>query len=102
VTRLPPANTLPCVMCGQRGSNRHERVPRSQGGPRDAFNTVILCGSGTTGCHGWVTEHPKEAKAMFLDIPGQFVRGFYVGPDPEFRRHYNGEVWTDQEGWVTV
>lgn len=25
-------------------------------------NLLDLCGSGTTGCHGWVTEHPALAR----------------------------------------
>jgi hypothetical protein len=39
------------------------------GGSRDPMinapsNLITLCGSGTTGCHGWVEDHPREAKAM--------------------------------------
>lgn len=37
---------------------------------------------------------------MFLDIPGSFTRGIYVGPDPGYRWHYNGERWSDTHGWV--
>ncbi len=90
--RLPPANSLPCVRCGVRGSNRHERLPRSQGGLRDEFNTVVLCGSGTTGCHGWVTEHPNLAELEGLYVRGRMLRGEYTGPDPLYQEHYNGEV----------
>ena len=86
---LPPANTLPCALCGARGSNRHEKLPRSRGGPRDAFNTVVLCGSGTTGCHGWVTASPDDAEALGLYVRGSFVRGRYVGPDGLYHQHYN-------------
>lgn len=25
-------------------------------------NLITLCGSGTTGCHGWVHGHPREAR----------------------------------------
>jgi hypothetical protein len=86
--RLPPANTLPCVRCGARGSNRHEKLPRSRGGLRDEFNTVVLCGSGTTGCHGWVTANPAAAEVEGLYVRGQIVRGVYVGPDESYRDHY--------------
>jgi hypothetical protein len=41
-------------------------------------NLVLLCGSGTTGCHGYVHQHPAESyKAGFmihrngLDTPEQ-------------------------------
>lgn len=27
-------------------------------------NLLVLCGSGTTGCHGYVEEHPTEAMAL--------------------------------------
>lgn len=90
--RLPPANTLPCVRCGVRGSNRHEKLPRSRGGPRDEFNTVILCGSGTTGCHGWVTANPDAAEREGLYVRGQVIRGIYLGPDVAYQRHYNVEA----------
>lgn len=90
LTRLAPANTLPCVLCGQRGSNRHEKLPRGRGGYRDEFNTVILCGSGTTGCHGWVTGNPNEAEKIGLYVRGSMFRGKYVGPDVEYQDHYNG------------
>ena len=87
--RLPAANTLPCVRCGARGSNRHELLPRSRGGPRDEWNTVVLCGSGTTGCHGWVTGHPDLAEAEGLYVRGQIIRGRYLGPDGTYHQHYN-------------
>ena len=87
--KLPAANTLPCVRCGARGSNRHELLPRSRGGPRDAWNTVVLCGSGTHGCHGWVTEHPDLAEAEGLYVRGQIIRGRYLGPDGTYHQHYN-------------
>lgn len=42
--------------------NRHHRARRQAGG--DCLeNLLLLCGTGTTGCHGWVTEHPTEAYA---------------------------------------
>lgn len=32
----------------------HHRVPRGRGGDNRMSNMVSLCGSGTTGCHGWI------------------------------------------------
>lgn len=29
---------------------------------------VVLCGTGTTGCHGWVTEHPALAREYGLSL----------------------------------
>ncbi|SDD42756.1 hypothetical protein [Auraticoccus monumenti] len=57
-----------CRRCGTaRGPHSlHHRQNRGMGGSRQV-NTlsrlVVLCGTGTTGCHGWITEHPAEAYA---------------------------------------
>lgn len=48
--------------CFRRADNAHHRKNASQGGTDDLSNLLLLCGSGTTGCHGWITEHPGEAK----------------------------------------
>lgn len=53
-----------CVRCGAWGGNVHHRMMRSQA-PKDAVhrveNMIVLCGSGVTGCHGWVHAHPRES-----------------------------------------
>lgn len=63
-----------CQRCG-RGLSRadrgmswsvHHRRPRGMGGSRDAWvnlpaNLIVLCGSGVTGCHGWVESNRGEA-----------------------------------------
>ena len=51
------------------------------GGSKDAnhlSNLALLCGTGTTGCHGWITAHPDEAYAdgwavrrNSLDLPSE-------------------------------
>lgn len=43
-----------------RGGSRHHRQLRRFGDHSPA-NLLLLCGSGTTGCHGWVHAHPAEA-----------------------------------------
>lgn len=60
-----------CERCGlhARGGSIHHRRPRGMGGTKDpaaatAANGVLLCGSGTTGCHGWVESHRAEALAQ--------------------------------------
>lgn len=50
-----------CEMCGARGNNAHHRKNQSQGGPDTLSNLLLLCGSGTTGCHGVVTCNPLWA-----------------------------------------
>ena len=56
-----------CARCAGWGplSTQH-RVARGMGGSRWAginlpSNLLTLCGSGTTGCHGWVEGHPLWA-----------------------------------------
>lgn len=46
----------------------HHRRPRGMGGTTDpatnsVVNLLLLCGTGTTGCHGWVESHRAEAIA---------------------------------------
>lgn len=76
-----------CVRCGQRGTNWDHRKNRSQGGRWEASNGQVMCGSGTTGCHGWKTENPAEAMGLGFAVPS------YARPElwPGWRLH---------EGWV--
>jgi hypothetical protein len=66
--------------------NVHHRRLRSQGGRDTPENRALLCGSGTTGCHGWVHAHPKLAMAS-----GWIVSAF--GPDP-----YDVAMWSEPRG----
>lgn len=63
-----------CVRCRRvdpiHGVNFDHRLNRSQGGAWSPENGQLLCGSGTTGCHGWVTEHPAQAILDGWAVPG--------------------------------
>lgn len=71
-----------CAICDREtgshwsGDSIHHREPRSH--PFDRLhqpeNLLQLCGSGTTGCHGWVHAHPKRAYQL-----GYLV---HTGKDP--------------------
>jgi hypothetical protein len=56
-----------CVMCGRvlsagwPGYSCHHRQTRAVG-PDTLDNRIMLCGSGTTGCHGYVHGHPAESR----------------------------------------
>lgn len=53
-----------CVRCFVRGSNIHHRQMRSQADKLSVHwpsNLIVLCGSGTTGCHGYIHANPEEA-----------------------------------------
>ena len=48
-----------CFRCGGTANNVHHRMARGSGGSKlphvnAAANLLLMCGSGTTGCHGWV------------------------------------------------
>ena len=49
-------------VCQGRATTVHHRRKRSQGGGWGAANLLALCGSGTTGCHGWVEANPKASR----------------------------------------
>jgi hypothetical protein len=44
----------------------HHRMPRGMGGTsldlNKTSNLVLLCGSGTSGCHGWIEHNRQEAR----------------------------------------
>lgn len=77
-----------CEMCGQHaeGGSRHHRRSKRVKRPDTnmAANLVLLCGSGATGCHGWVHGHVAEARELGLivsqwatpaDVPVQLIHG---------------------------
>lgn len=46
-----------------RGYSIHHRQGRRGVDANALANVVLLCGSGTTGCHGWAHAHPEKAYA---------------------------------------
>lgn len=77
-----------CVRCGRPGNNWDHRKNRSQGGRWEATNGQTLCGSGTTGCHGWRTQNPAPA----------LLEGFAV---PSWERPELWPAWRfDVQSWV--
>jgi hypothetical protein len=60
-----------CVVCGEgvygKPHSIHHRRNRGSGGSSDPrrnapSNLVLVCGTGTTGCHGWIGASPEEAR----------------------------------------
>lgn len=91
-----------CVRCGEptRPGNYslQHRVARGMGGSRHAARScalILLCGSATTGCHGWVEANPATARQLGYRVP--------TGTDPATWpvRRSDGRTWllTD-DGWV--
>ena len=53
-------------VCTQLTNSLHHR--RKPGRVWEPANLLAACGSGTTGCHGWVESHPKDAHELGLWI----------------------------------
>jgi hypothetical protein len=56
------------------GWSAHHRKPRGRGGSRNPMvssvaNCLVLCGTGTTGCHGWVERNRSLALEQGYLIP---------------------------------
>lgn len=57
-----------CARCGKQldgiPASLHHRRLRSHpfAGLHEVSNLIWLCGTGTTGCHGWVHAHPSLAE----------------------------------------
>ncbi len=58
---------------GVHGYSLQHRAARRMGGSKlahlgDPTNLLALDGSGVTGCHGWVEDHPAEAYSLGLAL----------------------------------
>ncbi|KFI56560.1 HNH endonuclease [Bifidobacterium callitrichos] len=86
-----------CVRCGNEldqiwgGHSLHHRIPRSHPFPglHEPANLIHLCGSGTTGCHGWVHNHPLRS----------YENGWLVHMDQDPTLI---PVWSARHGWILL
>jgi hypothetical protein len=68
-----------CERCGLHGANNaHHRKNQSQGGHDRLSNLLLLCGSGTTGCHGFVTTNPTMSIVQGWTVPREEDPAEYV------------------------
>lgn len=71
---------------------------RRRDGGHSVAQLILLCGSGTTGCHGWVHAHPANARAAGMILPAlrrpaleptavpvQYVDGWHLLSDDGLR-----------------
>lgn len=100
-----------CARCGRHVAHLergiawsiHHRRPRGAGGTSlawvdEAANQIILCGSGTTGCHGWVESNRSEARAQGFLVP---LLGRWKADEVAITHKTLGVVYlTDDGGWV--
>ena len=92
-----------CVRCGKSlyniSASHHHRKLRSQATETEKHtpsNLILLCGSGTTGCHGWVHNHPKESYKQ-----GWLVRSTLNPEKQPVTTSQYGRVLLTNEGTVT-
>ena len=98
-----------CARCGRslrreaRGVewSVHHRCPRSSGGTRrswvgEAANGVLLCGTGTTGCHGVVEREREQARADGWLVS---ANGRLLADEVAVRHVLFGLVLLTDEGW---
>lgn len=98
-----------CEACGKPGAtNAHHRINQSQGGPDTLSNLLLLCGSGTTGCHGIITRNPDDAKWLGYSISGHSMhkgRDSDASTYPVYRysRELGAAEWVllDDDGCLT-
>jgi hypothetical protein len=79
------------------GWSAHHRKPRGRGRSRDVAlsvieNCLIVCGTGTTGCHGWVEKHRDRAIEQGLLIPGLATTDEYAPARVRVQR-LSGSWW---------
>ncbi|WP_349862619.1 HNH endonuclease signature motif containing protein [Leifsonia sp. WHRI 6310E] len=98
-----------CVKCRRVdpmfGVNWDHRKNRSQGGEWRASNGQLLCGSGTTGCHGWKTSHPMEAREQGYSVPGYADPAEYPARRWAYVGYVLAQVWVlydDAGQWVVI
>jgi hypothetical protein len=84
--------------------NRDHRQNRRPGNTR-ASNLQGLGGSGTTGCHGWKTTHPKEANEQGWGCPSWADPAEWPGARWVQGGHVLRLAWVlydDEGGWREI
>lgn len=95
-----------CVRCGGPigflgDYSIHHRRPRGMGGTKRPesnlpANLLTLCGSGTTGCHGWVESHRIDA------INAGFIVGQTIDPEAIPVETWRGPAWLSNDGMLAI
>lgn len=94
-----------CRRCGrplwEDDFSRHHRIPRGSGGCAlvDRASLIVkMCGSGSTGCHGWVESHRADAELLGWLLPKLNPD---IDPETEPLFTIDGWVLLDDQGGVT-
>lgn len=102
VTAVSRRSVNRCERCGTDNAqfwSMHHRKPRGMGGSRNPAinspaNVLLLCGSGTTGCHGWVESNRAEAYEL-----GLLVSYSHDPVQVPVQLRYGEVVLLDDGGW---
>jgi|SRR6516162_11568808 hypothetical protein len=89
-----------CEYCGVAATNMHHRINRSQGGLWTPANILHLCGSGTTGCHGYFTEHPMVAYGLGVSLRRGDNPGRFPVLTPEGPLYLTDDIAPPLPGWA--
>ena len=91
-----------CVKCRRGDIQRDHRKNRSQGGLTAASNLQLLCLT----CHLWKTEHPAEANAVGLGVPGWAISSEYPArrwlATPYGTYRHAWVLYDDEGGWTEI
>lgn len=95
-----------CQRCGEYVGpfgdfSIHHRRPRGMGGTKRPesnlpANLLTLCGTGTTGCHGWVESHRTSAVADGLLVSQ------HADPEQIPVHTYRGKVLLSNDGMLAI
>lgn len=83
------------MRCGEPTGQIQHRWPRGRGGGNRLSNLILMCGSGTTGCHGWAETQERR----IATDQGWFVK---TGEDPAAKPVFTRYGWImldDDGGW---
>ncbi|WP_331907427.1 hypothetical protein [Streptomyces sp.] len=86
-------------------SDEHHRRNRASGGSRNPAinlpsNLLLVCGTPTTGCHGWIGAWPAEAMRLGFSVSTN--GNFPPSAKPVEHALYGWVLLNDEGGWTRL
>lgn len=93
-----------CRACGHHSFmlSRHHLVPKGQGGDDLDENIIPLCGNGTQGCHGAMTDHtnsvgwPSKLEGYEWQVVASAIRSSLWSTERMYIVRTKGEDWLNR------